>query len=89
MPEPEETPEQPINFGTGLHAIIITYDESSGLPEVDIGSLSPYLAITMLHSAIESLEYLIPAPSVVFKGQIVFNPSLMNDEEEPQIGDDE
>jgi hypothetical protein len=78
-----------VNFGTGLHIMIITYDEDSGIPEVDLGDMSPYLAITMLQSVIESLEYLVPSPRVVFKGQVIFDPNFGGMETEETVEGEE
>lgn len=85
--ETEVNSESEENFGTGLHVMYISYDEEVGYPEMDLGDISPYLAISMLQSIIDALEVLVPSPKVIFRGKTIMEPyECLEDEEE--IGDD-
>jgi hypothetical protein len=69
------------NFGTGLHAMIISYDEATGYPSVDLGDIPPYVAISLLRSVIDALDYLIPTPKVTLNGETVLDPFTLDDDD--------
>lgn len=87
--DPQEEVQEQDNLGTGLHVMIITYDESTGYPKVELGDVSPYLAISMLQSVIEGLEYVIPTPQIQYKDRIILDPSYFSSDELPEFLEEE
>lgn len=72
--EAEEALISSLNFNSGLHVIIITYDEAKGFPEVELGDVSPWVAITMVKSVFDALDYIIPGPKITYQGATIFDP---------------
>lgn len=85
MADEDEYPslEELSNLGTGMHVITITYhDNSSDLPELDLGDCNPWVAVTILRAALESVDIMIPPMSVVYKGESVVTHSIIFDDED-------
>jgi hypothetical protein len=71
------------DFGTGINVITITYNNNDdSLPHMDLGDCSPWVAITLLKSAMETLEIMIPPIGVTYKGDVVIAHSIDLDEED-------
>ena len=68
------------NLGTGMHVITITYDDNGEYPIVDLGDCSPWMAIPLFKSISETLEMLLPAPSISYEGKTIISP--VEDEDE-------
>ncbi len=76
---------EPSDLGTGLHVITITYDSDPNIfPEVHLGDCSPWVALTMLKAAMESLEILLPPINVSYKGDMILHHSTLEDEQEDE-----
>lgn len=69
------------NLGTGMHVITITYDDNGEYPIVDLGDCSPWMAIPMFRSITETLEMLLPAPSISYEGRLLVSPTDEDGEE--------
>jgi hypothetical protein len=55
-----------------LHVITLVYDVGAeSMPSLDLGNCSPWLAITLLQTAIETLQILIPPVDITYKGRVV------------------
>jgi hypothetical protein len=53
------------DFGTGINVITITYNNNDdSLPHMDLGDCSPWVAITLLKSAMETLEIMAISPYI-------------------------
>lgn len=76
----EKSDSELSDLGTGIHVITITYDKDPEIfPEVHLGDCSPWVAITLLKAAIESIELLIPPINVSYKGDFIVKNSLDDD----------
>lgn len=65
--EDEFSPDLP-----NLQIITIMFDSASGeVPSLDLGNTSPWLAITLLETAIETLKMTIPPVDVTYKGHVI------------------
>lgn len=74
--------------------IAVSLDDINEPLHVDLGSISPFLAVTVLEKVISVLKIAVPAPKVTFKGNILvepFNAETINFEEflESFIDDDD
>ena len=71
------------DLGTGIHVITITYDNDPEVyPEVHLGDCSPWVAITLLKAAMETIELLIPPINVSYKGdEVVIHSTDIEDDE--------
>lgn len=81
LPQPDEditqSEEDFIAELPDLQAITIVFDNTTGdVPSLDLGSISPWVAITLLEAAIETLRMLIPPVDVTYKGQVVCSSSF-------------
>lgn len=85
----EEKTTEDASFGTGLHVIIVTYDESTGYPAVELGDVSPYLAASIFRSAVDALEYLIPTPKIQYGDRVLLDPMSQIEEYTGILEDDE
>lgn len=69
LPQPDE---DYVSELPNLQIITIVFDNSTGdVPSLDLGNTSPWVAITLLETAIETLKMLIPPVDVTYKGQVV------------------
>jgi hypothetical protein len=74
LPEPDQESEDIL---PNLQIVTIMFDNTSDdVPSLDLGNTSPWVAITLLQSAINTLEMLIPPVDVTYKGQIVCSSSF-------------
>jgi hypothetical protein len=72
--------EEDFDFGTGIHIITISYnDDSKILPEIDLGDCSPWVAMTLLRAAMETLDLIIPPINVTYKGDVVIDNTEISD----------
>jgi hypothetical protein len=61
----------------GLHLITLMYDtKANDVPSLDLGDCPPWIAITLLQSAIDTLQMLIPPVDVSFNGRVVVSSSM-------------
>jgi hypothetical protein len=73
-----------LEAATGIHVITISYDDSDpNPPKLNLGGTSAWVAFSILHAAIESLEMLRPPLTVIQDGRTVLS------SEYPQYDDDE
>jgi hypothetical protein len=79
----------PLDLGTGIHVITITYDDDPEIfPEVHLGDCSPWVATTLLKAAIDSIELLIPPINVSYKGDFIVKNSLdIDDTDDDDLND--
>jgi hypothetical protein len=77
-PEDDQYPEDDmITEMPDLQIITLVFDNSTGdIPSLDLGNVSPFVAITLLQSAINTLEMLIPPVDVSYKGRVVCSSSF-------------
>ena len=81
--EEEFTIEDLTDFGTGMHVITITYhDNSNEFPELDLGDCNPWVAVTILRAAIDSVDVMIPPMTVTYKGEPVVSHSIIFDDDD-------
>jgi hypothetical protein len=60
-----------------LQIITIMFDNSiADVPVLDLGDTPPWLALTILQSAVSTLEMLIPPVDVTYRGRVVCSSSL-------------
>jgi hypothetical protein len=77
--------EQLSDLGTGLRVITITYDSDPEIfPEVHLGDCSPWVALTILKLAMESIEILLPPINVSYKGDMILQHSNFEDEQDQE-----
>lgn len=56
----------------GLSIITLMYDTCSDEPPMlDLGNCTPWVAYTILRSAIESLQILIPPTDISYRGEVI------------------
>ena len=56
-----------------LHALTIVWEEGANCPpQVDLGEMSPWVAITLLNMVAESLELVLHPPTIRYKDDIIF-----------------
>lgn len=56
----------------GLHLITLMYDtKAQDVPSLDLGDCPPWIAITLLQSAIDTLQMLIPPVDVTLNGKLI------------------
>jgi hypothetical protein len=78
--ENEDPSDDLSDLGIGIHVITITYDNDPEIyPEVHLGDCSPWVAITLLKAAMESIELLIPPINVSYKGDTIVMHSNIDD----------
>jgi len=66
----------------GIHVITITVnDDPRVLPELDYGSLSPWVVTSILRAAIDSMDILIPPLELKSNGEIIVTHSIDMDDE--------
>jgi hypothetical protein len=54
-----------------ISIITVVVDPDEGVPRVDLGSMSPAYAYTMLRSAAEAVYDTIPLPTVISNGEVI------------------
>ena len=68
---PEEDEEFVPNL-PNLQIITVMFDNTSGeVPSLDLGNTSPWVAVTLLETALETLKMTIPPVDVTYKGQVI------------------
>lgn len=61
----------------GLHLITLMYDtKGHDVPSLDLGDCPPWIAITILQSAIDTLQMLIPPVDVSYNGRLIATSNL-------------
>jgi hypothetical protein len=76
FPELDEESEDEDSL-PNIQVVTIVFDNTTDdVPSLDLGDTSPWIAITLLQSAINTLEMLIPPVDVTYKGQVVCSSSF-------------
>lgn len=86
MEDAENPAEDPVedlelNLGTGMHVISIIYTDGEEVPDLDLGDCSPWVALTLLQAAMDSIQLLIPAMNVTYRGKQIICSEIIQDEE--------
>jgi|JI9StandDraft_1071089.scaffolds.fasta_scaffold02801_13 hypothetical protein len=72
MSESAESQDDVVDIGDNLHIITIMYDTTSGdVPQLDLGDCSPWIAMTLLQTAMDTVQLMIPPVDITYKGQVV------------------
>lgn len=75
-----ESDSNEYDLGTGLHIITLTYhDDPEILPEIDLGDCSPWVAVTLLKAAAETIDLVIPPINLSYKGDRLIEHGIIDD----------
>jgi hypothetical protein len=62
-----------------IHMVTIMWDEE-GPAQVDLGTLSPWVAISLLNMVTDSLEMILHPPTIRYDNQVIFEAILDTDD---------
>jgi hypothetical protein len=69
------------DYGLGMHIITITYhDDQQILPEVNLGDCSPWVAVTLLKAAMETLDLIIPPINISYNGDMIIEHGIIDED---------
>lgn len=55
-----------------LHVVTIMWEEGAGPAQVDLGNMSPWVAITLLNMVTDSLEMVLHPPTIRYADKVIF-----------------
>lgn len=55
-----------------IHVVTIMWEEGAGPAQVDLGHLSPWVAVTLLNMVTDSLEMVLHPPTIRYAGNVIF-----------------
>jgi hypothetical protein len=59
------------DFDTGIEVITIILDPNEMAPRIDLGKVSPHVAINIFNKAVEALEASLPYPTITYDDVII------------------
>lgn len=55
-----------------LHVVTIMWEEGAGPAQVDLGHMSPWVAISLLNMVTDSLEMVLHPPTIRYADKVIF-----------------
>lgn len=62
-----------------ISAITITFNEEDGIPNADLGTTNPWVAVTILRLVVQALEVTLVPPTIRYDDHVIFEAITRDD----------